>query len=75
MAIEIAEEIFDENLAAEALSEEREVRPHDGSQIQQNWSFTRRQTADKFSECFGRKNLAFVRECGTSGSHACMGPG
>ena len=36
MAIEIGEQIFDENFAAQPFAEKGHVGPHDGSQIQQD---------------------------------------
>ncbi len=55
ITIEIGEQIFEDDLAAEALAEERDVRADDRPEVHQDRRFARRQGRQEFSQRLGGK--------------------
>ena len=64
IAIEIAEQIFEDDLAAETLAEKRDVRADDRSEVHQDRGLARCQARQKLSQRLGGKHLAGVCDGG-----------
>jgi hypothetical protein len=56
VAIEIREDVLDENLAPELLAEEADIAADDRAEIEQHGRLARREAGQEFPEGFGAEN-------------------
>ena len=61
MAVDIGEDVFDKNLAAQLFAEKAHVAADDGTEIQQDRQLARCQRAQKLLEGFGGEDRIIDR--------------